>query len=74
MQQRFFTVLLDVVQLLTMNDSTPPPPPPPDDSAVPPPPTGTVGSPTDFLKNVVGKKVKVRLISGVDYRGMYFSI
>jgi U6 snRNA-associated Sm-like protein LSm6 len=29
------------------------------------------GSPTDFLKGVVGKRVVVRLTSGVDYRGMY---
>ncbi|KAF9517855.1 hypothetical protein BS47DRAFT_1483053 [Hydnum rufescens UP504] len=28
------------------------------------------GSPTDFLKNVVGKRVVVRLVSGVDYRGV----
>ncbi|TFK18613.1 LSM-domain-containing protein [Coprinopsis marcescibilis] len=28
------------------------------------------GSPTDFLKGVVGKRVIVRLISGVDYRGI----
>ncbi|KZT00915.1 Sm-like ribonucleoprotein, partial [Laetiporus sulphureus 93-53] len=26
------------------------------------------GSPTDFLKGVVGKRVVVRLTSGVDYR------
>lgn len=30
----------------------------------------TSGSPTDFLKGVVGKRVVVRLTSGVDYRGM----
>ena len=34
-----------------------------------PPPSNHTGSPTDFLKNVVGKKVIVRLLSGVDYRG-----
>jgi hypothetical protein len=28
------------------------------------------GSPSDFLKNIVGKKVKVRIGSGVDYTGM----
>ena len=28
-----------------------------------------VGSPSDFLKNVVGRQVLVRLNSGVDYRG-----
>jgi hypothetical protein len=27
------------------------------------------GSPSDFLKNIVGKKVKVRIGSGVDYHG-----
>lgn len=27
------------------------------------------GSPGDFLKNIVGKKVKVRIGSGVDYHG-----
>jgi U6 snRNA-associated Sm-like protein LSm6 len=27
------------------------------------------GSPADFLKNIVGKKVKVRIGSGVDYHG-----
>ncbi|PPR02031.1 hypothetical protein CVT24_011179 [Panaeolus cyanescens] len=32
-------------------------------------PTHT-GSPTDFLKGVVGKRVIVRLNSGVDYRGV----
>lgn len=39
-----------------------------------PPPTQApaqvhTGSPTDFLKGVVGKRVIVRLTSGVDYRG-----
>jgi len=29
------------------------------------------GSPSDFLKNIVGKKVKVRIGSGVDYHGAY---
>ncbi|KAH9947337.1 hypothetical protein B0H21DRAFT_821933 [Amylocystis lapponica] len=36
----------------------------------PPPPSTTTGSPTDFLKGVVGKRVVVRLTSGVDYRGV----
>ncbi|KAH8091404.1 Sm-like ribonucleoprotein [Cristinia sonorae] len=40
-----------------------PPPPPPDA------PTSS-GSPTEFLKGVVGKRVVVRLTSGVDYRGI----
>ena len=37
----------------------------------PPPssPPQHTGSPTEFLKGVVGKRVIVRLISGVDYRG-----
>lgn len=29
------------------------------------------GSPTDFLKGVVGKRVIVRLTSGVDYQGRH---
>ncbi|KAK9895527.1 LSM-domain-containing protein [Cystobasidium minutum MCA 4210] len=33
-------------------------------------PTGSTGSPSDFLRNVVGHKVVVRLNSGVDYRGI----
>ncbi|KIM76662.1 hypothetical protein PILCRDRAFT_639108 [Piloderma croceum F 1598] len=56
-----------------MDSPTPPPPPPPpanDQSPPPPPPATTSGSPTDFLKGVVGKRVIVRLISGVDYRGV----
>ena len=40
---------------------TPPPAPP-----VPAPPSG---SPNEFLKAVVGKRVVVRLLSGVDYKG-----
>ena len=54
-----------------MDESTPPPPgdsPPP---PPPPPPSINTGSPTDFLKGVVGKRVIVRLTSGVDYRGMF---
>ncbi|KAH9167943.1 hypothetical protein EDB89DRAFT_1890189 [Lactarius sanguifluus] len=48
-----------------MGDSPPPP-----EATPPPPPPITSGSPTDFLKNVVGKRVVVRLTSGVDYRGV----
>ncbi|KAF8467470.1 putative U6 snRNA-associated Sm-like protein LSm6 [Russula ochroleuca] len=48
-----------------MDDSPPPP-----EATPPPPPPVTSGSPTDFLKNVVGKRVVVRLTSGVDYRGV----
>ncbi|KAN0134614.1 Like-Sm (LSM) domain containing protein [Lactarius tabidus] len=44
--------------------------PPPPEATPPPPPPITSGSPTDFLKNVVGKRVVVRLTSGVDYRGV----
>ncbi|KAK7688322.1 U4/U6-U5 snRNP complex subunit lsm6 [Cerrena zonata] len=50
-----------------MSDASPPPPPA---EASPPPPPSTSGSPTDFLKGVVGKRVVVRLTSGVDYRGV----
>ncbi|KAG6865530.1 U4/U6-U5 snRNP complex subunit lsm6 [Blastosporella zonata] len=50
-----------------MSDASPPPPPPTD---APPAPQGPTGSPTDFLKGVVGKRVIVRLTSGVDYRGV----
>ncbi|KAI0070008.1 Sm-like ribonucleoprotein [Panus rudis PR-1116 ss-1] len=49
-------------------DGTPPPPNEP--TPPPPPPPATSGSPTDFLKGVVGKHVVVRLTSGVDYRGV----
>jgi U6 snRNA-associated Sm-like protein LSm6 len=52
-------------------DSPPPPPPDADSPPPPPPPPPSSGSPTDFLKGVVGKRVIVRLISGVDYRGQY---
>ncbi|KAF7290553.1 Sm domain-containing protein [Mycena indigotica] len=43
-----------------------------DQEQTPPPPTQPThtGSPTDFLKGVVGKRVIVRLTSGVDYRGV----
>ncbi|CAO1627469.1 unnamed protein product [Parajaminaea phylloscopi] len=63
-----------------MASASPPPPPPADESssAAPPPPPADVskaesqttkGSPNDFLKNVIGKRVAVRLNSGIDYRG-----
>ncbi|PPQ74654.1 hypothetical protein CVT26_005524 [Gymnopilus dilepis] len=48
-------------------------PRPPSDQSPPPPPPGAqshTGSPTDFLKGIVGKRVIVRLTSGVDYRGV----
>lgn len=32
--------------------------------------TGSGGTPSDFLKQVVGHQVTVRLNSGVDYRGI----
>lgn len=51
------------------DDGTPPPPPDMPDLPPPPVPSGPTGSPTDFLKGVVGKRVVVRLTSGVDYRG-----
>jgi U6 snRNA-associated Sm-like protein LSm6 len=54
-----------------MMDSPTPPPPPNDQAPPPPPPVASSGSPTDFLKGVVGKRVIVRLVSGVDYRGTY---
>lgn len=50
-------------------DETTPPPPPEEQSPPPPPPQTHTGSPTDFLKGVVGKRVIVRLTSGVDYQG-----
>ncbi|KAJ4482062.1 Sm-like ribonucleoprotein [Lentinula aciculospora] len=54
-----------------MDESPPPPPDDAPDTQTPPPPrTIHTGSPTDFLKGVVGKKVIVRLNSGVDYRGV----
>ncbi|KAG9311171.1 Sm-like ribonucleoprotein [Chiua virens] len=51
-----------------MDESTPPPDH--ELSPPPPPPASTSGSPTEFLKGVVGKRVIVRLTSGVDYRGI----
>lgn len=53
----------------TMDDDSTPPPPT-DDAPAPLAPVSTSGSPTDFLKGVVGKRVVVRLTSGVDYRGV----
>jgi U6 snRNA-associated Sm-like protein LSm6 len=47
-----------------MSDGSPAPEP-----AAPAAPPAISGSPTDFLKGVVGKRVVVRLVSGVDYRG-----
>ncbi|KDQ51380.1 hypothetical protein JAAARDRAFT_185175 [Jaapia argillacea MUCL 33604] len=54
-------------------DETTPPPPPAETSPPPPPPpapSAPSGSPSDFLKGVVRKRVVVRLTSGVDYRGV----
>ena len=45
---------------------------PPDDSAAPASAPVSKGSPNDFLKAVVGKRVVVRLVSGVDYKGEQF--
>jgi U6 snRNA-associated Sm-like protein LSm6 len=44
------------------------------DELLPPAPLAQkyLGSPTDFLKGVVGKRVIVRLTSGVDYQGPTF--
>ncbi|KAH9828822.1 U6 snRNA-associated Sm-like protein LSm6 [Rhodofomes roseus] len=53
-----------------MDDPSPPPAPAPAAPSPPPPPPAAAGSPTDFLKGVVGKRVVVRLTSGVDYRGV----
>ncbi|WWD18635.1 U6 snRNA-associated Sm-like protein LSm6 [Kwoniella shandongensis] len=40
-------------------------------SASPEPDAGAAaGSPSEFLKNIVGKRVKVRIGSGVDYHGL----
>jgi len=45
-------------------------PPPANDQLPPPPPAATTsGSPTDFLKGVVGERAIVCLISGVNYGG-----
>nr|XP_019045460.1 U6 snRNA-associated Sm-like protein LSm6 [Kwoniella bestiolae CBS 10118]OCF24390.1 U6 snRNA-associated Sm-like protein LSm6 [Kwoniella bestiolae CBS 10118] len=42
------------------------------DSASPQPEeqAAAAGSPSEFLKNIVGKRVKVRIGSGVDYHGL----
>ncbi|KAF9234376.1 LSM-domain-containing protein [Melanogaster broomeanus] len=52
-----------------MDENTPPPP---DHGSTPPPPpaAAVAGSPTDFLRGVVGNRVIVRLTSGVDYCGI----
>jgi hypothetical protein len=53
-------------------DESPPHPPSNEASPPPPPPQGgPSGSPNDFLKAIVGKRVVVRLLSGVDYRGEF---
>lgn len=57
------------IRTATMSDGTPPPSDPIGASTAPP---ASTGSPTDFLKGVVGKRVVVRLTSGVDYRGLFF--
>ncbi|KAL7423054.1 U4/U6-U5 snRNP complex subunit lsm6 [Cryptotrichosporon argae] len=41
------------------------PSPEPQDGPVP-----VAGSPSDFLKNIVGKQVKVRIGAGIDYHGL----
>lgn len=40
-----------------------------DNAAAPTQPAETSGSPAEFLKNVVGKEVKVRIGQGIDYQG-----
>lgn len=58
----------------TMSDIESAPQPPAEPSTAPPDaPEPSIGSPTNFLKGVVGKKVIVRLTSGVDYRGRYIT-
>lgn len=59
--------LISRLQSSQMDES--PPPQPAETSPPPPPPQTSTGSPTDFLKGVVGKRVVVRLTSGVDYKG-----
>lgn len=63
-----------VVSAMDHDYPSPPPPSEPAPAGPPPPPalSTSAGSPTDFLKGVVGKKVVVRLTSGVDYRGMWW--
>lgn len=56
---------------------SPPPPPPQAEQAQSPPqdadaaPEPVSGSPSAFLRNIVGKKVIVRIGSGIDYHGGY---
>lgn len=52
------------------------PRPPSDESPLPPLPPAQkyTGSPTDFLKGVVGKRVIVRLTSGIDYQGQFLRL
>jgi U6 snRNA-associated Sm-like protein LSm6 len=55
-----------------MSDDMPSPPAGDDHDGAPNAPAAPApvsGSPTDFLKGVVGKRVSVRLTSGVDYKG-----
>lgn len=59
-----------------MADASMSPPEAPADTPPPAPsgpalsgPAPTSGSPNEFLKAVVGKRVVVRLFSGVDYKG-----
>lgn len=54
-----------------MADGPMSPPEAPADTPPPAPsgPAPTSGSPNEFLKAVVGKRVVVRLLSGVDYKG-----
>jgi hypothetical protein len=42
--------------------------------APPPPAAETSGSPAEFLKNVVGKEVKVRIGQGIDYQGTFAAL
>ncbi|KAF6745159.1 putative U6 snRNA-associated Sm-like protein LSm6 [Ephemerocybe angulata] len=51
-------------------DGTPPPPHTEAPAAAVPQVQQHTGSPTDFLKGVVGKRVILWLTSGVDYRGI----
>ena len=55
----------------TMADASMSPPEAPAETPPPAPsvPAPTSGSPNEFLKAVVGKRVVVRLLSGVDYKG-----
>ena len=54
-----------------MADASMSPPEAPADTPPPAPsaPAPASGSPNEFLKAVVGKRVVVRLLSGVDYKG-----